>query len=86
MMISKYTIHDFSDFIERNLSGQTLSLGDIYAQIRSHFRSTGQSDGPCMHEQPANRPEWQHQVRQALDGLKRSGKVTKPKWGYWTIK
>jgi hypothetical protein len=78
MTQSGSAITEFREFLLAAHKGQTLMLDEVYSEIQEEFPSRCDDSVLCTHESPT-RPEWQHQVRQALDYLKNKSKqITSP--------
>ena len=59
----------FREFLPQHFSGRTAHLADdIYPAVRKRFPDLCNDTDLCTHEKP-HRPEWRHQVREAIDYL-----------------
>jgi hypothetical protein len=74
----------FRDFIPHHFAGRVARLADeIYPAIRNQFPDHCRDADLCIHEDP-HRPEWQHQVREALDYLhNKQEKIVHVRRGVW---
>ena len=78
-------VSKFREFLPSHFAGQTVTLAEIYAVIKMSFAESCDDALLCNHEEP-RRPEWQHQVRQALDYLHNKQKlISNAKRGSWTF-
>lgn len=67
-------ITTFRLFLLTQFKDTTVAFDDIRGAVRKQFPSLCNDAVLCTHETP-RRPEWQHQLRQALDYLKNKKKV-----------
>ena len=73
-MKTKSPIAIFREFLSGHFKACRVQFQDILAAVQAHFPELCDDQKVCVHEH-ANRPEWQHQVRHALDYMKNKQKL-----------
>ena len=68
----------FRHFLIGHFNGVTVKFDDIRNAVKKQFPTLCDDAKLCRHEYP-RRPEWEHQLRHALDYLKNKQKVISQK-------
>jgi hypothetical protein len=85
MRRSSSPIAQFRYFLLRHFAGETVPFVEIRNAVKQHFPQLCNDAILCTDEYP-HRPEWEHQLRHALDYLKNKAKrISQPKRGEYTF-